>query len=133
MPTYRPGQVAELLDVSVDTVRRWSDSGRLPTSRDAGGNRVIEGTDLATFLEEEARAPKADVVVARSARNRFPGVVTRVVQDEVVAKVEMQAGSNRIVSLMTSEAVDELQLAPGVLAVASVKSTNVVIELPQVP
>lgn len=131
MTSYRPGQVAELLGVSVDTVRRWADSGRLLTRRTAGGQRLIDGADLARFLVEEARAVEPEVIVAQSARNRFSGIVTRVVKDTVTAQVEIQAGPHRVVSLMTREAADELGLAPGVLAVASVKATNVVVELPQ--
>ncbi|MGH9244398.1 MAG: TOBE domain-containing protein [Acidimicrobiales bacterium] len=129
-PQYRPGQVAELLGVSVDTVRRWSDSGRLPTGRSAGGQRMIDGADLARFLEEQARSSSPDSFVAQSARNRFAGIVTRVVKDKVTAQIEIQAGPYRIVSLTTREAADELGLAPGVAAVAAVKATNVVVELP---
>jgi molybdopterin-binding protein len=129
-PTYRPGQVAELLGVSVDTVRRWADSGQLRTHRSPGGQRLVDGADLARFLQAQARAPEPDVAVGRSARNRFAGIVTRVVKDKVTAQVEIHAGPHRVVSLMTREAADELGLAPGVLAVAAVKSTNVVVELP---
>jgi molybdopterin-binding protein len=131
MATYRTGQVAELLGVSDDTVRRLGDSGRLPFRTLANGQRVVDGRDLATFLEEQARHPEPDVIVARSARNRFAGIVLRVVKDKVTAQVEIQAGPHRIVSLMTREAADELGLAPGVAAVAAVKSTSVVVELPQ--
>lgn len=130
MPTrYKPGQVAELLGVSVDTVRRLADSGRLKTHATSGGQRLIDGADLARYLVEQGTEPEPDVIVGRSARNRFSGIVTRVVKDKVVAQVEIHAGPHRIVSLMTREAADELGLAPGVLAVAAVKSTNVVIEL----
>lgn len=129
--TYRPGEVAELAGVSVDTVRRWVDSGRLASTVGAGGRRSIDGKDLARFLTAASPAPAATPVVARSARNRFPGVVTRVVKDKVTAQVEIQAGPHRVVSLMTREAADELALAPGVRAVASVKATNVVVELPE--
>lgn len=128
---FRTGQVAELLGVSDDTVRRLGDSGRLPFRTRPNGQRVIDGAALAAFLEEQAQQPEPDVIVARSARNRFTGIVLRVVKDKVAAQVEIQAGPHRIVSLMTREAADELGLAPGVLAVASVKSTNVVVELPQ--
>ena len=130
MPTYRPGQVAELLGVSVDTVRRWTDSDRLPTRRDGSGQRLIDGADLARFLVDAAPTPEDAPVVARSARNRFRGVVTRVVRDRVAATVEIQAGPHRLVSLMTAEAVDQLGLEPGMVAVASVKSTNVGVDLP---
>jgi len=130
MPTYRPGQVAELLGVSADTVRRWSDDGRLPTTRTDGGQRAIDGADLAAFLESSAAIADIPATGAQSARNRFTGIVTKVTADDIVAKVEMAVGPYRMVSLMTSEAAHELGLAPGVLAVASVKSTNVVVELP---
>ena len=131
MTSYKPGQVAELLGVSVDTVRRWADSGKIRTRRSAGGQRVLDGADLARFLTETAVTAEPDVIVGRSARNRFPGIVTRVVKDKVAAQVEIHAGPHRIVSLMTREAVDELGLAPGMLAVAAVKATSVVVEVPK--
>lgn len=130
MPSYRIGQVAELLGVSVDTVRRWVDSGRLGANRTEGGQRMVDGAALAEFMTGLRHLPERDEVIAQSARNRFQGIVTRVVKDEIVAKVELQAGPYRVVSLMTREAADELQLAPGMLAVAAVKATNVVVELP---
>jgi molybdopterin-binding protein len=129
MPSYRIGQAAELLGVSVDTVRRWVDSGRIRADRTEGGRRVIDGAALAKFAVELSAEREADVVVGESARNRFPGIVTRVVKDKVAAQVEIQAGPHRVVSLMTREAADELGLAPGVLAVAAVKATQVVIEI----
>lgn len=127
--SYKLGQAAEVLGVSVDTVRRWADSGRLKTERSSGGQRLVDGADLARFVEEQGSTFDPGPIVNQSARNRFPGIVTRVVKDKVAAQVEIQAGPHRIVSLMTREAADELGLAPGVLAVAAVKSTNVVIEL----
>ena len=130
MPTYRIGQAAELLGVSVDTVRRWADAGRLGTSRTEGGQRVVDSASLAEFMSGLWHLPEHDEVIAQSARNRFAGIVTKVVKDEIVAKVELQAGPYRVVSLMTREAADELGLTPGVLAVAAVKATNVVVELP---
>jgi molybdopterin-binding protein len=130
MRSYRLGQVAELLGVSADTVRRWADAGRLSSRRTAGGQRVVDGPALAEFMTSRWHAPEADEVMAQSARNRFTGIVTKVVKDGVVAQVEVQAGPHRVVSLMTREAADELGLAPGVLAVAAVKATNVVVELP---
>jgi molybdopterin-binding protein len=126
---YKPGQVAELLGVSVDTVRRWSDAGRLKTRRTGGGQRMIDGADLARFLEEHGSIYEPGAIVAQSARNRFAGIVVRVIKDKVTAQVEIQAGQHRIVSLMTREAADELGLVPGALAVAAVKSTNVVVEI----
>lgn len=134
VPTYRMGQAAVLLGVSVDTLRRWADAGRLPTSKDAVGQRQVDGKDLAALAVELAGAtPAPRPTGAQSARNRFPGIVTRVVIGDVVAQVEIQAGPHRLVSLLTREAVEELGLAPGMLAVAAVKATNVVVELPADP
>ena len=129
--SYRAGEAAELLGVSVDTVRRLGDAGKLRYRTTAGGQRLIDGKSLAAFMEAQAQATEPEVVVARSARNRMPGIVIRVLKDKVTAQVEIQAGPHRIVSLMTREAAEELGLAPGVRAVAAVKSTNVVVELPQ--
>jgi molybdopterin-binding protein len=129
MPSYRIGQAAELLGVSVDTVRRWVDSGRLEALRSDGGQRLIEGVALSKFARQLPDEHDPDVVVGRSARNRFRGIVTRVIKDKVTAQVEIQAGPHRVVSLMTREAADELELAPGVMAVAAVKATNVVVEI----
>lgn len=129
-PTYRPGQVADLLGVSVDTVRRWADEGRIATTRTAAGRREVDGEDLARFLAGPAGGPAVEGASRQSARNRFPGIVTRVVRDGVTAQVEMRSGAHRLVSLVTREAADELGLAPGVLAVAAVKATNVVVERP---
>jgi molybdopterin-binding protein len=129
MPSFTVGEAAELLGVSPDTVRRWADSGELPVTRTQGGRRRVDGRALARFCT--ARAGAAAVApVAESARNHFPGLVTKVTKDKVMAQVEIQAGPYRVVSLMSREAADELELAPGVLAVASVKSTNVVVEVP---
>jgi molybdopterin-binding protein len=128
--SFTVGQAAELLNVSPDTVRRWVDSGQIPAARSAGGRRRVDGEGLARFSAE--RAPNMSALpVAESARNHFPGIVTKVTKDKVMAQVEIQAGPFRVVSLMSREAADELKLAPGVLAVASVKSTNVVIEVPE--
>ena len=126
---YKPGRAAELLGVSVDTVRRWADAGRIKTVRTRGGQRMIDGADLARFLEEHGGSREPEVIVSQSARNRFPGIVTKVTKDKVMAQVEIQAGPHRVVSLMSREAADELGLAPGVMAIAAVKSTNVVVEL----
>jgi molybdopterin-binding protein len=129
---YRVAEAAELLGVSADTVRRWSDSGKLASSRDAGGRRVIEGPALANLAAQLGRSPGTDVgpTGGHSARNRFPGIVTKVTKDLVMAQVEFQAGPFRLVSLMSREAADDLGLASGVVAVASVKATNVTMELP---
>lgn len=131
MASYKIGEVAELLGVSVDSVRRLADSGRLTTVRTAGGQRVVDGRHLARFMAAAPEEVKPQTTVGRSARNHFPGIVTRVVKDRVMAQVEMQAGSHRLVSLISREAADDLGLTPGVRAVAVVKATNVIVELPQ--
>jgi len=131
--TYRIKHAAELLGVSDDTVRRWADSGRLTTMTE-GSRQVVDGADLARLAQELAGSGEhhePGPVVQASARNRFVGLVTRVVRDTVMAQVEIQAGPHRVVSLMSREAADDLELEPGVLAIATVKSTNVVVELPE--
>ena len=132
MTVYRVPEVAGMLGVSADTVRRWADTGRLPSTRDAAGRRVIDGAALSQLMGELHRGPSTHVgaTAAHSARNRLPGIVTKVTKDKVMAQVEVQAGPYRLVSLMSREAADELGLAPGVAAVASVKATNVTVELP---
>jgi len=130
MASYKIGEVAELLGVSVDSVRRLADSGRLTTVRTAGGQRSVDGRQLARFMARTPAEVKPETTVGRSARNHFPGIVTRVIKDRVMAQVEMQAGPHRLVSLISREAADELGLAPGVRAVAVVKATNVIVELP---
>jgi molybdopterin-binding protein len=132
--TYRIKQAAELLGVSDDTVRRWAESGRLTTSTQ-DSRQVVQGDELARLAQELAKTSEhvepGRLVQASSARNRFVGLVTRVVRDTVMAQVEIQSGPHRVVSLMSRESADELALEPGVLAIATVKSTNVVIELPE--
>jgi molybdopterin-binding protein len=130
MTRLRIGQAAELLRVSPDTVRRLVDSGQVKTVRSAGGQRRIDSAALARYMAAQPQLPPPPVV-RESARNRFPGIITRVVKDGVMAQVEMQAGPHRIVSLISRESADNLGLKPGVMAIASVKSTNVVIELPR--
>ena len=130
MSEYRIGQAATLLGVSVDTVRRWADSGRLPSSRSEGGHRVVDGAALARLATEFNESAAAEDAIAQSARNRFAGIVTRVISNEVTAQIELQSGRHRLVSLMTAEAAEELGLEPGVMAVAAVKATTVIIELP---
>lgn len=131
MATYRTAQVAELLGVSPDTVRRWCDEGRLRWSDDGGTHRTIDGADLAKYLTEQAAAYEPDSVMPQSARNRFTGIITRVDRDTLVAVVEIHSPPHRLVSMMTREAADELNLQPGDLATAAVKSTNVIVELPR--
>ncbi|HET8682926.1 MAG TPA: TOBE domain-containing protein [Micromonosporaceae bacterium] len=129
MRTFRIGEAATLLGVSADTVRRWVDSGRLRATRDSHGHRAIDGTDLAVFAR--AMGATGETGGARSsARNRFPGIVTAVTRDSVMAQVEIQAGPFRVVSLMSREAVDQLDLRVGSVAEAVVKSTNVIVERP---
>ncbi|MEU6741415.1 TOBE domain-containing protein [Streptosporangium sandarakinum] len=127
MTTFRISEAAALLGVSADTVRRWVDGGRLRAERDEHGHRQVNGADLAAF----ARAQVESVDDGRSsARNRFRGIVTEVIRDAVMAQVEIAAGPFRVVSLMSRQAADELGLEPGVVAVAVIKSTNVVVEIP---
>jgi len=133
MPQFRVREAAELLGVSDDTLRRWADAGRLATTTDSAGRVVIDGVVLAQLAQElAAGAEMAEprLVAGHSVRNRFTGLVTKVVRDTVMAQVEIQAGPHRFVSLLSREAADELGLEPGVLAVAAVKSTNVAVEIP---
>lgn len=133
MTTYRLAEAAEVLGVSDDTLRRWVDAGRLPAVPGEGRTpTTIRGTDLAALAESLLDEPDREQTRASavSARNRLGGIVTRVKKDHVMAQVEMVCGSHRMVSLMSADAADELGLEPGVRAVASVKSTNVVVEVP---
>ena len=127
MYRFRIGKAAQLLGFSPDTVRRWADQGRVATVRTDGCQREIEGPELARLALELGDQPLDDADSV-SARNRFPGLITRVIRDTVMAQVEIQAGPHRVVSLISAEAVDALGLEPGVPAIASIKSTNVVIE-----
>ncbi|WP_109471777.1 TOBE domain-containing protein [Ornithinimicrobium cavernae] len=128
MPQLRISDAASLLGVSDDTVRRWIDQGRLPATRSGTGRMAVEGRDLAELAQE--LAGEEDGALRTSARNQLRGIVTKVTRDTVMAQVELQAGPFRVVSLMSAEAVDELGLEPGVLAIASIKATQVVIALP---
>lgn len=127
----RIGEVAEMLSVSVETVRRWERDGRLTTVRTAGGQRTVQMSEVRRLLRERRTDMVDRPIVAQSARNRFIGVVTRVEKDRVAAIVEVHAGPHRLVSLMTAEAVDELDLKVGDEAVCVVKATNVMVEIPQ--
>ena len=127
MYKFRIGEAAQLLGVSADTVRRWADSGRLSIERTEGGHRLINGVELAKLAQEISNSSEQEGATL-SARNRFTGLITRVVADGVMAQVELQAGPYRVVSLISAEAVKELGLKPGALAVAAIKATNVVIE-----
>jgi molybdopterin-binding protein len=129
MPDYTLREAAALLGVSDDTVRRWCSAGRLPTVSSPGGHRAVEGRALAAFAVEQAARRDAEQPAGSSMRNRFPGIVTRVVRGDVAAQVEVQAGPHRLVSLLTREAVDELDIQEGDRAVAVVKATNVAVEV----
>jgi molybdopterin-binding protein len=124
---FRIGEAAGLLGVSADTVRRWVDVGRLDAVRDEHGHREIDGVDLAAFARSQA-GEHDERAEGSSARNRLRGIVTAVVKDTVMAQVDIQAGPFRLVSLMSREAVDDLDLQVGSVAVAVIKSTTVVVE-----
>ena len=126
----RVGQAAEMLGVSVETLRRWEADGRLRMERSAGGQRLIAISEVMRLLDERRRSSLDRPIVAQSARNRFAGVITRVERDRVAAVIEVMAGPHRVVSLMTAEAVDELDLKVGDEVVCVVKATNVMIEIP---
>ena len=127
----RVGQAAEMLGVSVETLRRWETEGRIHMERSEGNQRVIEVGEVTRLLAEKRRSAGTRPIVAQSARNRFPGIVTRIEKDRVAAVVEVIAGPHRLVSLMTAEAVDDLGLEVGKEAVCVVKATNVIVEIPQ--
>lgn len=131
MTQYRISEAAGLLAVSDDTVRRWIRDGALKGAADEAGRQVVDGVDLARQAVEIGRAPADTTGVLRSARNHFPGIVTKVVSDSVMAQVELQCGPARVVSLMTAEAVRDLGLEVGSRAVAVVKATMVIVETPQ--
>ncbi|RDH76262.1 helix-turn-helix domain-containing protein [Mycolicibacterium moriokaense] len=129
MSMIRIREAADLLGVSDDTVRRWVDDGSLPVEQDESGRKVIPGWALAEFLVSNGgAAPKEPLGIASSARNRFTGLVTRVVLDTVMAQVEMKCGPFTVVSLMSADAARELKLEPGSVAVAVVKATTVIVE-----
>lgn len=130
MTQYRINDAARLLGVSDDTVRRWITAGTLTAAEDDAGRQVIAGVDLAHRAQEIAHAPEDPSSVGSSARNRMVGLVTGIVSDTVMSQVEMQCGPHRIVSLMSSEAVRDLGLEVGSLAVAVVKATMVIVETP---
>lgn len=127
MTLLRIAEVARLLRVSDDTVRRWIDAGRLEAATDSAGRRAVTGAELARFVRASAQAGEEDAWRV-SARNRLEGVVTEVRRDGLVALVEIQAGPFRLLSMMTADAAAELGLEPGSLASAVVKSTSVIVE-----
>ena len=116
--------------MSVETLRRWEVDGRLTTTRTGGGQRLVQVADISRLMAERRRATPDPTIVAQSARNRFAGIVTSIRRDEIVAQVEVIAGPHRLVSLMTAEAVDELNLKVGDRAVCVVKATQVIVEVP---
>ena len=126
----RVGLAAEMLGVSVETLRRWETEGRLRMARSEGGQRLVGIDEVSRLLAERRKAATDRPIVAQSARNRFPGIVTRIEKDAVAAVVEVIAGPHRLVSLMTAEAVDDLALEVGDSAVCVVKATNVIVEIP---
>ena len=130
MAQYRISEVAELLGVSPDTARRLADSGKLGEVRAGSRERVVEGAALARYVAAQPSGLEPSGT-AQSARNHFPGIVTSVTRDKVMAQVEIQAGRFRVVSLISREAADELGLEPGVRATAAVKATNVTVEVPR--
>jgi molybdopterin-binding protein len=126
----RVGLAAEMLGVSVETLRRWEADGRLHVDRSEGGQRLVPIDEVSRLLRERRLAASDRPIVGQSARNRFAGIVTRIERDRVAAVVEVIAGPHRLVTLMTAEAVDELDLKVGDQAVCVVKATNVIVEIP---
>ena len=127
MVAYRLGHAARILGVSVDTVRRLADGGKLKATRSKGGQRLVDGARLAKLAETIDDDPAFAAI--SSARNHLLGIVTRVVRDKVAAQVELRCGPFRLVALVTRESVDSMKLQPGTMAYAVVKATNVVVEL----
>lgn len=123
---YRIGEAAEMLGVRVETLRRWEREGMLTTKRTSGGQRLVPATEVARLLGERHARTK---VTAGSVRNRLPGVVTEIKRDKLAATVEILAGPHRILAFITREAVDEMGLKPGMHAVATVKATNVMVQV----
>ena len=123
---YRIGEAAAMLGVRVETLRRWERAGTLTTTRTAGGQRLVPAAEVARLLTDRRERPR---VTSASVRNRFPGVVTEVKRDGLAATVEILAGPHRVLAFVTREAVDEMGLEPGMRAVATVKATNVMVEI----
>lgn len=123
---YRIGEAAEMLGVRVETLRRWERDGRLRTTRTAGGQRLVSGAEIARLLADQRGRAK---VTAGSVRNRFPGVVIEIKRDKLAATVEILSGPHRILAFVTREAVDEMGIVPGMNIVATVKATNVMLEV----
>jgi len=126
----RIGRAADMLGVTVDTIRRWADDGRVTVIRSEGGQRLVPLDEVTRLIGARRQLAIDRPIVAQSARNRFAGIITRIEKDRVAAVVEVLAGPHRLVSLMTAEAVVELDLKVGDEAICVVKSTNVVVEIP---
>ena len=126
--TYRIGEAAEIFGVRVETLRRWERDGKLKAQRTSGGQRLIAAKEVARLLSE---GRSQEPIIAGSARNRFPGVITEIKTDKLSATVEIQAGPHRVLAFITREAVDQLGLRPGMEAVATVKATSVMVNLPE--
>ena len=126
--TYRIGEAAEILGVRVETLRRWERAGKLKTHRSSGGQRLVPAAEVARLL---AAGRSQEPIAAGSARNRFPGVITEIKKDALSATVEIQAGPHRVLAFITREAADQLGLKPGMEAVATVKATSVMVNLPE--
>ena len=126
----RIGEAAEMLGVSVETLRRWAAADRVATTRSSGGQRLVSLQEVSRLLAQQRQAQADRPIVAQSARNRFAGVVTRIERDRVAAVIEVLAGPHRLVSLTTAEAIDDLALAIGDEVVCVVKATNVIVEVP---
>jgi molybdopterin-binding protein len=133
MHEFKIGEAAAVLGVSADTVRRLANARTVKTRRTRGGQRLVDGVSLARYLVKRDRLPTGAAAARQSMRNRLRGIVTRVVKDKVAAQVEIQVGAHRLVSLLTREAVDTLGLRPGMMAIATIKATNVSVELQPAP
>jgi molybdopterin-binding protein len=126
--SYRIGEAADLLGVRVETLRRWERDGKLRSIRTSGGQRRVPAAEVARLM---AGKQQKQPIAAASARNRFPGIITDVKVDGLAATVEIQAGPNRVLAFITREAVEEMGLRPGMEAVATVKATSVMVNLPE--
>jgi len=125
---YRISRAASLMGVSDDTVRRWVESGKLSSLKDEAGRAVVNGAELAAWAKELADQPGS--VHHSSARNRLEGLVTAIKSDAVMSQVDLQCGPYRLVSLLSTEAVEDLDLEVGSVVTAVIKSTNVIVEAP---
>jgi molybdopterin-binding protein len=125
---FRAGEAAAMLGIRIETLRRWEREGKIATRRSAGRQRLVPASEVARLLA--SRRPGAAPIAAQSARNRFAGTITAVEVDGLVATVEILAGPHRVLALTTREAAEEMGLKPGMKAVAAVKATNVIVELP---